>query len=110
MVAAIMTNLEIPPKLPNQLVGNMGLFYVCFELSKSGWNCLPTSRNAKGIDLAIYSQDAKKLSIGVRKMEGNLIGWKDLPMKTIKAIGMRSERCLTLTIHRFYAVKRKVRV
>lgn len=61
MVAAIMKNSEISPKSPNQLVGNMGLFYVCFELSKRGWNCLPTSRNAKGIDLAIYSQDAKKM-------------------------------------------------
>jgi hypothetical protein len=49
----------MPPK-PNVLVGNMGLFYVCYELSKMGWNCLPTSRNAKGIDLIIYSQDAKK--------------------------------------------------
>lgn len=49
------------PKLPNQLVGNAGLFYVCYELSKKGWNCLPTSRNAKGIDLVIYSQDANKM-------------------------------------------------
>jgi hypothetical protein len=49
------------PKLPNQLVGNMGLFYVCYELSRRGWNCLPTSRNAKGVDLVIYSQDAKKM-------------------------------------------------
>jgi hypothetical protein len=45
----------------NQLVGNTGLFYVCYELSKKGWNCLPTSRNAKGVDLVIYSQDAQKM-------------------------------------------------
>jgi hypothetical protein len=49
------------PKLPNQLVGNIGLFYVCYVLSREGWNCLPTSRNAKGIDLVIYSQDANKM-------------------------------------------------
>ena len=47
-------------KKNNQLVGNIGLFYVCYELSKRGWNCLPTTRNAKGVDLIIYSQDAKK--------------------------------------------------
>jgi hypothetical protein len=44
----------------NQLVGNIGLYYICYELSKSGWNCLPTSRNAKGIDIVVYSQNAKR--------------------------------------------------
>jgi hypothetical protein len=64
-----MTNSEIQPKLANQLVGNMGLFYVCYELSRRGWNCLPTSRNAKGIDLVIYSQDAAKmLTIQVKSL------------------------------------------
>ena len=43
-----------------QLVGNTGLFYVCYELSKRGWNALPTSRNAKGIDIIAYSQDANR--------------------------------------------------
>ncbi|MEG8946411.1 hypothetical protein [Rosettibacter firmus] len=44
----------------NQIVGNMGLYYVCYELSKRGWNVLPTSRNAKGIDIVIYNQNAKR--------------------------------------------------
>ncbi len=44
----------------NQLVGNAGLFYICYELSKRGWNCLVTTRNAKGVDLVIYSQDGKR--------------------------------------------------
>ncbi|PMQ01209.1 MAG: hypothetical protein CBR30_06825 [Dictyoglomus sp. NZ13-RE01] len=53
----------------NQLVGNIGLFYVCYELSKRGWNCLPTTRNAKGVDIVIYSQDAqKKLTIQVKAL------------------------------------------
>ena len=43
-----------------QVIGNAGLFYICYELSKRGWNCLPTTRNAKGVDIVIYSQDAKK--------------------------------------------------
>jgi len=47
-------------KSSKQIVGNAGLFYVCYELSKRGWNCLPTTRNAKGVDVVIYSQDAKK--------------------------------------------------
>ena len=42
----------------NQVVGNVGLFYVCYRLSRFGWNVMPTARNAKGIDILIYSQDA----------------------------------------------------
>jgi len=47
-------------KMPPQTVGNIGLFYVCYRLSRMGWNVLPTSRNAKGVDLIIYSNDAKR--------------------------------------------------
>jgi hypothetical protein len=43
-------------KKSNQIVGNVGLYYVCYELSKRGWNALPTSRNAKGVDVVIYNQ------------------------------------------------------
>jgi hypothetical protein len=43
----------------NQLVSNIGLCYICYELSKQGWNVLPTSRNARGVDLVIYSRDAR---------------------------------------------------
>ena len=43
----------------NQLVGNMGLYFICYQLSKQGWNVLPTSRNARGVDLVIYSRDAR---------------------------------------------------
>jgi hypothetical protein len=42
------------------LVGNMGLYVVCFELSKRGWNVMPTSRNARGIDIVGYDQGGKK--------------------------------------------------
>ncbi|MCZ7392831.1 MAG: hypothetical protein ABOK23_03500 [Candidatus Methanoperedens sp.] len=45
---------------PNQLVGNVGLYYICYELSKRDWNVLPTSRNAKGIDIVIYNQNATR--------------------------------------------------
>jgi len=58
-------------KVPNHVVGNIGLFYVCYELSKRGWNCLPTVRNAKGIDIVIYSQDGKRMhTIQVKALSG----------------------------------------
>src|SRR5882762_2693725 len=44
----------------NQVVGNVGLFYVCYRLSRRGWNVMPTARNARGIDVLIYSQDASR--------------------------------------------------
>ena len=28
-------------KLPPQITGNTGLYYVCYELSKRGWNVMP---------------------------------------------------------------------
>jgi hypothetical protein len=56
--------------IPNQqTVGNIGLFYVCYRLSRLGWNVMPTARNAKGIDILIYSQDAsRKRTIQVKTL------------------------------------------
>jgi hypothetical protein len=42
------------------LVGNMGLYAVCYELSKRGWNVMPTSRNARGIDILGYDQRGRR--------------------------------------------------
>ena len=54
-------------KLPRQIVGNVGLFYVCYKLSVLGWNAMPTSRNAKRVDVMCYSLDgAKKYLIQVK--------------------------------------------
>lgn len=47
-------------ELNNQVVGNVGLYYVCYRLSSLGWNVMPTARNARGIDIMIYSQDARQ--------------------------------------------------
>jgi len=44
----------------NQIVGNAGLYYISYELSKRGWNVLTTSRNAKGVDIVIYDQHGKE--------------------------------------------------
>lgn len=42
-------------KLSNQVVGNVGLYFVCYKLSLAGWNVMPTARNARGIDIVLYS-------------------------------------------------------
>ena len=46
-------------KTDKQIVGNIGMFYACYQLSLLGWNVMPTSRNAKGIDIIAYSPDGK---------------------------------------------------
>jgi len=48
------------PKLRNQIVGNMGLYYVCYQLSRLGWNVMPTARNARGVDIIGYNQDCSR--------------------------------------------------
>ena len=49
-----------PTKLASQTVGNIGLYYVCYRFSRLGWNAMPTARNARGIDVLIYSQDGSR--------------------------------------------------
>jgi len=40
-----------------QIVANAGLFFTCYQLSRLGWNAMPTSRNARGIDVVCFSMD-----------------------------------------------------
>ena len=47
-------------RLDSQVVGNVGMYYVCYRLSRLGWNVMPTSRNARGVDIVIYSGDARR--------------------------------------------------
>lgn len=55
--------------LNNQTVGNIGLYYVCYRLSLEGWNAMPTSRNARGVDVIAYNDDAtQKLAIQVKAL------------------------------------------
>ncbi|SIM79516.1 hypothetical protein [Cuniculiplasma divulgatum] len=44
-----------------QITGNIGLYYICYKLSRMGWNVLPTSRNAKGIDIIAYGKQGEKM-------------------------------------------------
>ena len=46
--------------LSPQITGNVGLYYYCYKLSLLGWNVMPTSRNARGIDIIAYSADASR--------------------------------------------------
>ncbi len=46
---------------PPQIVGNTGLYYACYKLSRLGWNVMPTSRNARGIDIICFSMDGSRM-------------------------------------------------
>ncbi|HBR56426.1 MAG TPA: hypothetical protein DEA22_02985 [Blastocatellia bacterium] len=55
--------------LNRQLTGNAGRYYTCYQLSLLGWNVRPTARNARGVDITAYSQDAtRKLTIQVKAL------------------------------------------
>jgi hypothetical protein len=62
VVAAESTMQQPMAKLPNQVVGNVGLYYVCYRLSLDGWNVMPTARNARGIDIVLYSVTGKRFA------------------------------------------------
>jgi len=47
-------------QLNAQTIGNVGLYFICYKPSRAGWNAMPTARNAKGVDILVYSQDAKR--------------------------------------------------
>ncbi len=47
------------------IIGNVGLYYTCYRLSQMGWNVMPTSRNARGIDIIAYSDDGSRF-IGIQ--------------------------------------------
>jgi hypothetical protein len=55
----------------SQLTGNIGLYYACYRLSLLGWNAMPTSRNARGIDILAYNADCSRtISIQVKSLSG----------------------------------------
>jgi hypothetical protein len=49
------------------MIHNIALYYTAYILSRHGWNVLLTSRNTRGVDIVIYSQDrTKKHTIQVK--------------------------------------------
>ena len=56
-------------RIPSQVIGNVGLYFICYELCRRGWNVMPTSRNARVVDIVIYSQDGlRKHTIQVKSL------------------------------------------
>ena len=62
--------MRFPPKtVSSQTIGNIGLYYVCHQLSLLGWNVMPTARNARGIDIVAYNQSGSRvLTIQVKSL------------------------------------------
>ena len=57
------------PRLRPQVVGNGGLYFAAYKLSKMGWNVMPTSRNARGVDILAYDARAQEyLGIQVKAL------------------------------------------
>ena len=52
-------------KLDAQVTGNIGLYYTCYRLSRTGWNVTPTARNARGIDIIAYNRKGTEF-IGIQ--------------------------------------------
>lgn len=52
-----------------QVVGNIGMYFAAYRLSLMGWNVMPTSRNARGVDLLVYDFTANQhLGIQVKAL------------------------------------------
>ena len=52
-------------KKDTQVTGNIGLYWACYQLSRRGWNAIPTARNARGVDIIAYNHDCTRM-IGVQ--------------------------------------------
>ena len=53
----------------NLVVGNIGMYFAAYQLSRRSWNVMPTSRNARGIDLVAYDSGGRKfLGIQVKTL------------------------------------------
>ena len=51
----------------NQMTGKLGLYHVCCELSKLGWNVIPNSENTTANRIRCNNEDSSKtISIQVR--------------------------------------------
>jgi hypothetical protein len=52
-----------------QVIGNVGMYIAAYRSSQMGWNAMPTSRNARGIDLLAYDATASRyLGIQVKAL------------------------------------------
>lgn len=65
LVQAKQREKTLSKKLGPQIVGNIGLYYICYQLSSLGWNVMPTARNARGVDIIAYNRDCSRF-VGVQ--------------------------------------------
>ena len=72
-------------KLHPQLTGNVGLYFCCYQLSLRGWNVMPTARNARGVDIIAYSEDASRF-VGIQV--------KALSKRNPVPLGASLEKCM----------------
>lgn len=49
-----------------QMTGNAGLFYIAWELTRRGWNVMPTVRNARGADLYAAPVDDEEAVVPIQ--------------------------------------------
>lgn len=52
--------------LSRQQVGNIGLYYVAYRLTREGFKVFPTIRNAKGADIYVLDKHDEKRSISIQ--------------------------------------------
>jgi hypothetical protein len=50
--------------------GNIGLFFVCYQLARRGWNVMPTARNARGVDILAVNGAGTKIAVQVKTLSG----------------------------------------
>ncbi len=72
--------------LDPQITGNVGLYYCCYKLSLLGWNVMPTTRNARGVDIIAYSREVKPRFVGIQV--------KALSKRNPVPLGNSLERCM----------------
>jgi len=52
--------------MKHQLTGNAGLFHISWELTRRGWNVMPTVRNARGAGLYAAPADNEEAVIPIQ--------------------------------------------
>lgn len=52
--------------MKHQMTGNAGVFHVAWQLTRRGWNVMPTIRNARGADLYAAPADDEQSVIAVQ--------------------------------------------
>ncbi|KKZ86905.1 hypothetical protein RPHASCH2410_CH13305 [Rhizobium phaseoli Ch24-10] len=59
----------------SQVIGNAASHYTAWQLSRRGWNVMPTSTNAKGSDLFCANDAETIFSVSKAKALRNAIPW-----------------------------------